>query len=691
MNAKEIENLIKDSIKSEKLQRYLLSCLENESKLNSLSRHSFLIEKATKNLKNKIKICQKIEEDLPNEFILPGDSLLLTEKLEALRLNLSILYANKIYELTEDDYNEIKTFIYKILNFHNIHLKLKVFDLTKKLLERTTEFLKFNKDFIAVLDLLKLFINDPYSFKSEHLQNINNLSEKEIKKDFYGIVYELNKKLVFHDLLNQLLLIIRSSDKSFLMQFNLKFITNCIQDQTIDADDCRQLLTLVFQSLKCYELVSKNGVSNIRNNILSLKSLTDYLLEFEKEFEERLPKIKLELEKSLPKLTTDESQESDIKIYFPASIKNKKLMIKFYETKSQILEKSINPYNSFMQYLTNGLEKISTTANQVKINAKAVAVDIGGNLKEFTGTNTERLKELITKKSENCSLEENGEIAENNLKLKDSLIKAQTELCTIKERLDIWNSLLLNYHIERHTNNKASRDLDPKPEFLLTTVIDLHATIDKKFNELTRKILDEFENTNATIKRKGYWLEKSPINKPSFVEKLQRGYFNIDFSIKKIQAKLGDAPSFCEITDFISQRGLWTLLFDFGIVCWPWMNKSAFAHSWAEQLCLPEIINETKELKNLGDKEEFLVKIIILSKGFFLYKNQAIVQILKDFKSSIVITYGILESINQKIEKSLNECNYVSPLSSPINGLFGKISSQSKVNLMTDSTLTLSA
>ena len=116
-----------------------------------------LLEKVTQRFENKIKICQKIENNLPNHLISHGDAFLLTRKLDTLKLNLAILYTNQIYELTEDDYNEIKTFIFKILNFPNIHLKLKIFDLTIKLLQKTTEFLKFNKDFISILDLLKLY------------------------------------------------------------------------------------------------------------------------------------------------------------------------------------------------------------------------------------------------------------------------------------------------------------------------------------------------------------------------------------------------------------------------------------------------------------------------------------------------------------------------------------------------------
>lgn len=219
----------------------------------------------------------------------------------------------------------------------------------------------------------------------------------------------------------------------------------------------------------------------------------------------------------------------------------------------------------------------------------------------------------------------------------------------------------------------------------------LHANIDEKFTELIRRTLDELENINAMSKRKDYWLAKLESNKPNFLKKiLIRGYFNIDFSIKKIKTKLGNTPSFNEISNFISKQSFWTLLFAFGIVCWPWMDKTAFAHCWAEQLCLPEIINETEKLKTLDDKEEFLEKIIILSKGYFLFKNQSIFQILKDFKSYIVITFVRLESINQKIEESLNESN-VPPLSTPINGLFGKMSSKPEVNLKTGSAITLSA
>ncbi len=693
MNVEKLQCLIKE-IENERLRDYLLSCLKSECELNSLNTPSVLIEKATQRFEKKIKVCQEIEKDLPNHLIADGDCYLLTKKLAILRLNLAILYTNKIYELNEDDYNEIKTFIFKILNFQNIHLKLKVFDLTIKLLEKANKLLKFSKDFIAVLDLLKLLINDPRAFKPEHLRSINNFHEKDIKKDFYGIVYELNQKIVFQDLLNQLSLIIRGCDKSLLMQFNLELITHCINDQAIDADDFTQLLILVFRSLKCYELVSKNGFSSIRNNILSPKSLTDYLLEFEKEFEEIIPKIKLELEKPLPNLSTEKPQESDISSYFPASIKNEKLWIKFNEVKSQIIEKNQNTESNvhFTLNFWKRFGELSSKASGLKVNAIVLATHATENLKVIAGTRTERLKEFIIKKTENSDLKGNEEITENGFDLKDSLIKAKDELSSVKKIIDIWKSKL-NY-LAKQSDTRIDTppiNLNQNPAFLVNA---LRSNIDEKFSELINKTVDELENTNAMSKRKGYWLAKPESNKPNFAKKVWiRGYFNIDFSIKKIKAKLGGAPSFKEITDFISKQSFWVLLFTFGIVRWPWINKTAFAHTWAEQLCLPEIIKETEELKSLAldNKEQFLENVIKLSEGFFLYKNQTIAEILQEFKSYIVITFGRLESINQKIEESLNESNYAPHTCTPINGLFGKISSQPKIDIMASSTIMLSA
>lgn len=74
----------------------------------------------------KIKDCEQIEEDLSEKLILPGDYHFLSEKLDTIRLNLAILYAeSKELELTEEksSYKEIKDFI---LDFYGVKAKIKV-------------------------------------------------------------------------------------------------------------------------------------------------------------------------------------------------------------------------------------------------------------------------------------------------------------------------------------------------------------------------------------------------------------------------------------------------------------------------------------------------------------------------------------------------------------------------------------
>lgn len=658
MDLEELQKLIQ-KIKNEKLRDYLLTNLSDESKLNFLSTTPPLIEKATQRFKNKIKVCEHIERDFPEELIPVGEAYLLSKKLDALRLSLARFNANKMQ--TEDEYNQIKTFIFKFLNFQNFHIKLKVFDLTIKLLEEIFNSYELKKDFLDVLGLLKLLVIDPHAFKSEHLKSINNLSGKDVKKDFYGIVYELNKKLFFEELLNILLEkieTIKKNDNSLLMQFNYKFIICCIEDQKMDADDFYQLITLVFQSLKDYESVSKHLAFSNFKNIWPKKNLGNYLVEFEKEFKERMPQIKLELGKSkLDLKTIDKIQESDISIYFPHSIKNKILNGKFNETKSKILkENEQEKENTKGNVISNNFwERVGDLSSKVD-GLKTIATK---NLKEIVGTTTEKIKEFKIKKSEDPS-EENTNIVENAHK--QSLM---LELVDIKKNLNEWNLTLRRYNEQCNNIDTVSIDLDLSPEFLINA---LRLNIEEEFNDLISQTIKEFEEINTKIKEKGYWQLKLESDKSNFSKKLlQRGYFSIDFSIKKIKAKLGETPSFSIITDFILQQGFWALLFSFGIVRWPWMDKVAFAHSWSEQLCLPEILSETEKLKTSECNEVYLKKVITLSEEFFPHKNQAIVQSLTNFKSYIDITIVKLEAITKKIEENLSENNYATSSDNPVN------------------------
>lgn len=104
----------------------------------------------------------------------------------------------------------------------------------------------------------------------------------------------------------------------------------------------------------------------------------------------------------------------------------------------------------------------------------------------------------------------------------------------IIKKLDTWKSKL-NYFSEQSDTAiyTPSIDLNQNPGLLVDA---LRSNIDEKFSKFIRKTFDEFKNINALLKRKGYWLIKLESNKPNFVEKvLIRGYFSIDFSIKKLK------------------------------------------------------------------------------------------------------------------------------------------------------------
>lgn len=685
MDIEKLQKMIERLIKSEKLRNYLLNYLETEYRLNSISQIPLLIKNSMSRLEEKIKLCQRIEEELSNQLIFRGDFFLLNEKLDSLRLNLVILHSFKI----EHNYNDLKNFIFKILNLRDIKLKLKIFDLTIKLLEKAIEFPMLIKKFMDVLGLLKLFINDPNASNSEDLQFINDLGqevyEKDIQKDFYKIIFELNKKLVFQILLNELLIIINSCNNSLLTQFNLIFITHCSKDSNMDADDLNELIALVFQALKHYEAVTtRKSFSSIRN-IFYQKTLNDYLIEFEKKFIEITSRqilnapISLNFKGSTFKLLEEKSQDSEISIYFPALMKNEKLKIKFFESKVKILEKNKNN-NYFLVNIKKKFQVLSSKTN-----------DVTAKLKEVSFGDKSLLDKFFKKKYENSHPEQNEKIANKDLNF--SLIKAKTELSTIKKKLEAWNSIL-NYETAKDNDKKNTdlTDVNENIEFLVTTFC---TAINKNFSKLIQKMLNEFEKINTTIKEKGYWLAKSEINKANLLKKiLHRGYFNIYFSIKKIKIKLGNTPSFNEITHFILKQPFWTLL-TCGIVCWPWMDRIVLANRWAEQLCLAEAMSKTEELRiesvnnNDGD---LLKKIIMLSNDFLPYKNQAILQIINDFKNQVVFNLNKLEVVEQKIDNCLNGKNYSSGIGNSTNSFFDKeiVPSNLEINTGTYPRITLS-
>ena len=85
--------------------------------------------------------------------------------------------------------------------------------------------------------------------------------------------------------------------------------------------------------------------------------------------------------------------------------------------------------------------------------------------------------------------------------------------------------------------------------------------------------------------------------------------------IKKIKSKLDENMNFNKYKGFFERESFWDLL-NYGIIRWPWSNKEIFAIKWAEQLCLPMVLDLKEQLLNfeLMSEEDSLEKILSLPK-----------------------------------------------------------------------------
>lgn len=676
MNEEQLRTKINELIKTQTLREYLLNCLKKECELNNfLNLNSSLIYNAWHRLEKKIENCQQIEIDLPNELILRENTYLLLKKLDELRFQLAKLYAGDKADETikkNSNYMETKKFILKLLDLLK-HSKLKIgltlnyFDLAIKLLEKIeTGKEQSHKEFIGALDLLQKFVTEEnYIPNDADLKLISDLgrqsNEADIRKSFYGIIYDLNKKLLFQDLLKQLLEIIENEKKSPLIQFSIIFIKKCLDDAQMDAGNLHQARHIMHSALVEYNKKVKPIIifnKIVRNNLIDLEKFEEALQE----------KISLSITDNLANQSSQKHEsvrvalilkDFDFSTFFTTDVNNKKIKLKLDEAKvdyNQTFNKKITTDNSSSKIFKEGWEKISSTLNNFITEGKAKSADAVENLGEIVVTRFKKFTSLNELESATSSSQEHEETEQIDL---NNSLQAKEKLALIKEQLTKWNSTLndlVKLDINRHNQIdmgqiKKTEDIDA-----------FEASINEKYRSLRLQIpqiLDEFEKINTNIKEKAFWLAKSELNKPSLAYKIfHRGYFNIDFSIKKFEAKLGVTPSFDNINNFISKQSFWSLLFTYGIVRWPWL-KNNLALTWAEQLCLPDVITQIKKLKenlSINNNEDVVEKIILLLSAFPSYnKSQAVVEILNEFKKYIVAQLNQLERLELKINESLNK------------------------------------
>lgn len=675
MKDEKLQNLIEDSIKNEKMRNYLSKCLEHEEELN-LNLPSFLVEKAKQRFENKIKTCEQIVNDLP-DWLIPGSGPL-RKYLDTLRPMLARVYINTSGKIIEHNYKEMKFFISKVLNLNSYQLKLNYFYLSIKLLEKIEtgkEESHCNKEFIGALDLLQKFVTEENYIPNEaNLNYINDLehgsNESDIRKIFYGIIHELDNKLLFQDLLKQLLEIIKNKNDSSLILFSSIFIEMCLADAQMEAEDLHQALHIMHSAFKDYNEQVKKKSNSFNLNRLIRNDLID-LNQFEKDIQEKISRSITDnlANKSLQQESVQVAlilKEFDFGTFFTTDVNSKKLKRKLDDAKvnyNDTFKRKASADNFSSKFFKEGWKKISSTANQIIEKGKAITADTVENLEEFAENNANRVTTLI-KKIPAPSFSKKDEDT-YQIDLNNSLTKDKEKLSSIEKKLNDWNLILncVKPLFNQHNQNDTGQIK------ITENIADFEESIDTLLKLQISKILDEFKRINNEIEKKDYWLAKSEINKISLSYKIfHRGYFNIDFSIKKLKADLGDTPSFDNINNFISKQSFWPLLFTYGIVRWPWLNKTTFAHTWAEQLCLPGVISQTEELKTKlfnNNNENLVEKIITLLKAFSPYKNDVVVNILNEFNQYIVAQLNQLKKFKlhnsnrskEKINKTIASHN----------------------------------
>lgn len=640
-------------IKNEKIRDYLFRCLQCEFELK-FTLSSSLIEKSTQRFENKIEFCEQIENDFPNRLIPVADNSVLGTNFEILKLMLSKLYDVNSRKIIEYNYDEIKSFINKLLNLQNFPLKSKYLYLTITLLEKLEADRAaphFNKEFVGAFDVLKKFVTENKYIPDEaDLKYVSLLDRKGnenlIRKSFYRIIHELDKKLLLKDVLKQLLQILKNN--SPFIQFTTIFINKCLEDAEMDVTDLHQAVQIIHSALKNYnkQFKTKKISTIFKQNLIDLS-------EFEKDLQE---KISLSL---IDNLVIQSSQNEKLDPIFhlfgfffnddvSKKIKDKLAIAK--DAYNQTVAKKTADHSSIQK----SWRKISTSATTIMVNAKDITSALVKNLEDLKEkTNSKFLMiSLIEKDSETLNsheVEGTDEIDINN-----SLMETKITIIAIRKKLKSWNSQLNKFMGSQDNQYNCSAKNQINVDSYSKFVIDLDTSINKKYNSLNEQII---EKVKSNLKNKANWLEKPEINKKNLMYKIfYRGYFNINFSIEKLKAQLGSNPSFDKAKKYISEQSFWTLLFTYRIVRWPWMNKAFFAYGWAEQLCLPGVINKIEELsQSNNNNQDLLEEIIALLKAFPHYKTQVVDDIINNFNKDIVFYLSRLKTIELKINECLSK------------------------------------
>ncbi len=719
-----------DSLKTTSLRESFKNYFKNECTLNYFL-NSQLVDDVVFNALERcfyrVKGYQQIDKDLPDSLILKGEIYLIGSKLDELRLKLADLYADILGNNAPEEqdaksiYVEIKDFFCAVcqsniteVSFSN---KLIIFDLLLNLLAKKNDVTleKFHKEFTPLFIFIQLLIIEQKNLVIflEYLSNLGGESNEvnsysieiilAIKKGFYSIIRVLDKdkKIIDKHLLKKLINPVNKQYNDSLKKFIIIFIDKCLNDVGMTHSDFELVIGLVYSALKKsnnkpLKIMQNSEFFNKFKQVVGKKSLNDPLKEFEETFEElsqqTISSEILNFTSPEESLSINTERDKFIANYFPAenNIKQAKVKRNFHQ--------SLDAWN-----LTNGVEK------KLSINYLTKNVEKFKLINTLNSETLGKVKENIIRASENLS----GIFfsAAEKFKIKNDL-NALNEVKTIKNPPEGENIKLNQLKVKLSDFLEKLKVLENKiSPFIadISVVEKLHINeieinlFDLKNNNIKKtvdKYIEYFKNNypnhiqellkhliSKEIKKEDDWFDIN--NKATLTEKLfNRGYLSANAVIKKLKSKLDENMDFNKYRKFFEEKGFWGLL-NYGIIRWPWVSKEIFSIKWAEQLCLPAILELKEQLLNfqLISEEDSLEKILILSKYVNLDNIISFHQQLMKFRQNIIRSKSEIVALVEKIDKLTEQAKEVNSSKCELGNIYFFPAAQSSSKETTENSM----
>ncbi|MES2142068.1 MAG: hypothetical protein V4471_04185 [Pseudomonadota bacterium] len=656
----------------------------------------------------KAKSYKKIELDFPDTLITSDEELSL--KLELVRKNLAKRYAlflGEFFSVKANElealivYEDVKIFLHKIINrfalAREINVKilnfLAIFFEKNEIIFSICSFKKALKDFFGFIEYL---VDEKCGLQTiacveklnilENLEFFSNKIPAEINKSAYKIIYEMDVLLLYKSLLLQIRLLTKSifSGDLILKEFIAAFIDQFSDLSCLNKDDFDSiilLLYLVLEDKARKPIVGTSSIwintlgSEIKEKLIGETEIGLQLLEFRKSYEQKTPdkfaaKVKqfkdIDPVKVNLFLKIEEIAPEVICRLFLENINRSTVSVKqaFFLTLKKMDYISLRPiehYDETIAEMKNPLEKgIGFYKKKFIDAAKGIATKSLELIKNFESNVP----------SEKIELAPSNEVSKNEgivsaAHMKENLNKINEELQIFKSNL---KSLCFGINIiypPVHTNFEKEKDLKyPLAINILAEIEKLKKEVGEflKKNSLN-KFSEKLINNILFLNKRISWFdsEAKPLH---FVKQLfRRGYFSKDkIRFAKLKNRLDTKIDFDAEISFFKNQSFFSLL-SYGVIRWPWLNKTFFAADWAEQLVFLKAIDQINEKKYDIKLAQYIANSSLdnecncLSEVIELYNHITSARVEKQY--SLVSIYSSLnsdiKSFESKVETLLGE------------------------------------